>query len=43
MLVLVVTKKVRLELRIFSGEALRAGFAMTGAEARLLFLKLWHG
>ena len=37
MLVLVVAKKVREEPSVFSGAALRAGLAMAGAEARLLF------
>ena len=37
MLVLVVAKKVREELSVGPGVALRAGLAMAGAEARLLF------
>jgi hypothetical protein len=40
MLVLVVAKKVRDELRVSSGQALRAGLAMAGAEALFLLAAL---
>jgi hypothetical protein len=36
MLVLVVAKKTRDELSLFSGLALRAGFVIAGAKARFL-------
>jgi hypothetical protein len=38
MLVLVVAKKMRDELSVFSGLALRTGLAMTGAKARFLLV-----
>ena len=37
MLALVVAKKMRDELSVFSGLALRAGFVIAGAKAQLLF------